>query len=37
MGPIVLFMGGMIKKTELGYEQINLALMKEVEKRKNIK
>ena len=31
MGPMVLFMGGMIKKTELGYHQMNLALKKRVE------
>ena len=36
-GPIVLFMSAMIKKTELGYQQMNLALKKEVEKRKNLK
>ncbi|MBN2610453.1 MAG: SRPBCC domain-containing protein [Bacteroidales bacterium] len=36
-GPIVLFMGGMITKTELGYQHMNLALKKEVERRKNIK
>jgi hypothetical protein len=33
MGPLVLFMGGMIKKTELGYQQMNFALKKEVENR----
>ena len=33
-GPIVLFMSSMIKKTELGYHQMNLALKKEVERRK---
>lgn len=32
MGPIVVFMGSMIKKTEIGYHQMNLALKKEVEK-----
>ena len=37
IGPIVLFMNGMIKKTELGYQQMNLALKKEVENRKNLK
>ncbi len=37
IGPIVLFMGGMIKKTRLGYQQMNLALKKEVEKRGNVK
>ncbi len=31
MGPVVLFMGGMIEKTELGYKQMNLALKNEVE------
>lgn len=34
MGPIVVFMSGMIKKTELGYQQMNIALKKEVESRK---
>ena len=34
MGPFVLFMSGMIKKTELGYQQMNIALKKEVERRK---
>ena len=33
MGPVVLFMGDMIKKTELGYHQMNLALKNEVERR----
>lgn len=33
-GPIVLFMSDMIKKTELGYQQMNLALKNEVEKKK---
>ena len=33
IGPIVLFMSNMIKKTELGYHQMNLALKKEVEGR----
>ena len=37
IGPIVIFMSGMIKKTELGYQQMNLALKKEVEKKKNLK
>ena len=37
IGPIVLFMGGMIKKTELGYQEMNRALKKEVENRKNLK
>ncbi len=37
IGPIVIFMGGMIKKTELGYQQMNRALKKEVENRKNLK
>lgn len=37
IGPIVLFMGAMIKKTKLGYQQMNLELKNEVEKRKNIK
>lgn len=32
-GPIVLFMSNMIKKTELGYNQMNLALKNEVERR----
>ncbi len=32
MGPMVLFMGGMIKKTEAGYHQMNLALKEQVEK-----
>jgi hypothetical protein len=32
MGPMVLFMGGMIKKTEVGYHQMNLALKEQVEK-----
>jgi len=31
-GPMVLFMGNMIKKTELGYHQMNLALKDRVEK-----
>jgi hypothetical protein len=31
-GPMVLFMGGMIKKTEVGYHQMNLALKELVEK-----
>jgi hypothetical protein len=31
-GPMVLFMGNMIKKTELGYHQMNLALKDQVEK-----
>lgn len=30
-GPIVLFMDSMIKKTELGYHQMNIALKKRVE------
>lgn len=34
MGPMVLFMGGMIKKTAIGYQQMNLALKKEVEKNR---
>lgn len=34
LGPIVLFMDDMIKKTGLGYQQMNLALKKEVESRK---
>jgi hypothetical protein len=34
IGPVVLFMGSMIKKTEMGYNQMNLALKKEVESRK---
>lgn len=31
MGPMVLFMSSMIKKTELGYHQMNLALKKRIE------
>lgn len=31
MGPMVLFMGAMIKKTGLGYHQMNLALKEQVE------
>lgn len=34
MGPMVLFMGSMIKKTEIGYQQMNIAFKKEVEKFK---
>ncbi|MDF2595055.1 MAG: hypothetical protein K0R69_1396 [Clostridia bacterium] len=30
-GPIVLLMGGMIKKTEIGYHQMNLAFKRRVE------
>ena len=30
-GPMVLFMGSMIKKTEKGYHQMNIALKKRVE------
>lgn len=37
MGPVVLFMGNMLKKTELGYLQMNIALKKEVERRINNK
>lgn len=33
MGPIVLFMGGMIEKTALGYQQMNQALKEEAERR----
>ena len=33
-GPLVLLMGGMIKKTELGYQQMNLAFKKHVEENK---
>jgi hypothetical protein len=33
MGPMVLFMGGMIKKTEVGYHQMNRALKEQVEIR----
>lgn len=33
MGPMVIFMGEMIKKTEQGYLQMNAALKKEVESR----
>ncbi len=36
MGPMVLFMSGMIKKTELGYHQMNLALKKKVESDKKV-
>lgn len=32
IGPMVLFMDSMIKKTEIGYQQMNLALKNEVEK-----
>ncbi len=32
-GPMVLFMGSMIKKTEVGYHQMNLAFKEEVEKK----
>lgn len=31
-GPMVLFMGSMLKKTEIGYHQMNLALKEQVEK-----
>lgn len=34
-GPMVLFMGNMIKKTEVGYELMNLAFKKQVEKHKS--
>jgi hypothetical protein len=34
MGPMVLFMGGMIKKTEIGYHQMNIALKEHVERNK---
>jgi hypothetical protein len=34
MGPMVLFMGGMIKKTEIGYHQMNIALKELVERNK---
>ncbi len=33
-GPIVLFMGSMIKNTEAGYNQMNQAFKKEVERRR---
>ena len=33
-GPMVLFMGSMIKKTEIGYHQMNLALKEQVERSK---
>jgi len=33
-GPMVLFMGSMIKKTEKGYHQMNIALKKRVEEVK---
>lgn len=33
IGPVVLFMNNMIKKTELGYDQMNMAIKKEVESR----
>jgi hypothetical protein len=32
MGLVVLFMGSMIKKTEIGYHQMNLALKEQVER-----
>jgi len=34
MGPMVLLMGGMIEKTEVGYHQMNRALKERVEKNK---
>jgi hypothetical protein len=37
MGPIVLFMGNMIKKTEVGYHQMNLALKERVERSESDK
>jgi hypothetical protein len=37
MGPMVLFMGGMIEKTEIGYHQMNHALKERVEKNKSEK
>ena len=36
-GPMVLFMGNMIKKTEIGYHQMNLAFKEQVEKNKSEK
>jgi hypothetical protein len=36
-GPIVLFMDNMIKKTEIGYHQMNLAFKEQVEKHKSEK
>jgi hypothetical protein len=33
VSPMVLFMGGMIKKTETGYHQMNRALKERVENR----
>lgn len=33
-GPMVLLMGNMIKKTEIGYHQMNLAFKRHVEKNK---
>lgn len=33
-GPMVLFMGSTIKKTEIGYHQMNLALKEQVERSK---
>jgi hypothetical protein len=36
-GPMVLFMGSMIKKTEVGYHQMNLAIKEVVEKNKSAK
>lgn len=35
IGPMVLFMGNMIKKTEFGYELMNRAFKTEVERRAN--
>jgi len=37
MGPIVLLMGDMIKKTEVGYHQMNRAFKEQVEKNKSTK
>jgi hypothetical protein len=36
-GPMVIFMGSMIKKTEIGYHQMNLAFKEKVEKYKSEK
>ena len=36
-GPMVLFMGSMIKKTEAGYHQMNVAFKEQVEKKQSEK
>ena len=36
-GPMVLFMGSMIKKTEVGYHQMNVAFKEQVEKKQSVK